>query len=451
MNKWIQIIFGINIFFNLTNLFIFAGAWVGVSLTVVGGMILLLNFGYMFVERRTLAGLLRQPIVVCLIILLFVWPVLWAIGPMFHGYGLKREIILQLLFISLTLSTAVFVIRNSYATVRRLVILCFIVTVMGMLAQLLLPSLFYRVASSAALTGEVFSYGRIAGFYVNPNNAARFIILMYILIMMSPRSVSVPHMAFYALATAGAVLLTGSRSSLLIMMVVLLAVLGLRFAFPFLRSKFSVKPERLALALGAVLGMTILLVVATPIASKYVLENTEMGTKKNMAKRLEFFGSGYGGLYDNLQEEALGRWSTVEPYLDGFSESWFFGRGMAGYRVYRNENYIPLTPHNTIFALWLDFGVFYIVAGFGVIIYMVSSRRMREVEQHVGLFFSPILFICLMGVAFTFDSLFLQRAFYVVIGIVVALYCSPRGWFQYDSRSANQPQVGRRREMRRLR
>jgi hypothetical protein len=439
IKQWPQLLFAGNIFLNLTNLFVFAATWLGLSLQLLGMLMLVVNLFYLFHERRLVGMFFRQPVMWVLLLLFYIWPLIAAVPPMFHGYGMAREIVLQTFYMSFMLGTAVFVIRNSYARTWWLLLICFSVSVFGMLLQTYLPSIFYKLASSSSLVGGVFSYGRAGGFFANPNNAARFVILMFIFLCMFPRRLSFWFQFLLGGTTLFAVLLTASRSSLIILAAVFLTIYGFKFAFPNIRERIDLRPERLFLATCVIIVVLIGIGVAAPMTFRYMAENTDAGDNKGMANRLEFFTTGFSGFVEGVEQEAIGRWSTVEPYVEGFKESWMFGRGMAGYRTYRMENRIPLTPHNTIFASWMDYGFGYILVGLLLLVQMLVSRRMWVAQKHMGLLFYPILLICLLGVMFTFDALFTQRGIYVVFGIVVALYCAPPEWFRFDQNASQQP------------
>lgn len=393
---------------------------------------LLVNLAYLFSERALVVSLLRNKFTWGLLVLFFVWPVLGAIYPMFNGYSMKREIVLHAFYITTLLGAAVYVLRVSYARARLLVYVCFCVSIFGILAQVFLPGFFMSVAVMAEGSGEAFAFGRAAGFFVNPNVAGRFVILLYFVLMLSPKKLGALEILAVTVVSFGAVLLTASRSSLLIALVTFVYVVGHQLAVPYVRGRLSVSPGRLFLGGGGVAVIAALSVLILPTASKYVLENTDVGGTKNASTRFDFFAHGLDGFIERVEEEAVKRWYTVEPYVDGFKESWLFGRGLAGYRIYKTENYLALTPHNTVFAMWMNYGVFYIICGFTCYFAMALSPRMRLIENHLKMIFSPILFIVLMGIMFTYDGLFAQRGLYIIMGMLLALYCAPSDWLKYD-------------------
>lgn len=437
IDKYIQIAFATVIFLNLTNLFVFTSAWVGLSLQLTGGVLFLGAVFYLLWERRLLVEFLRKKIAWLLILLFFIWPLIATIPPMFQGYSLVRELVLQAFYMALILGTVLFVWKNGFVRTRWLIWVCHGVTIFGIFAEQFLPGFFYSVATKSADAVDVFAVGRAGGFHINPNNAARFTILMYILLTMSPKPQRGIVLLALSLVTFGAVLFTASRSSILIAAVVIIAVLGLKFAFPRIQHRFAVDPIRLVggLIAGGLFAMLIIAVV--PSAARYALEETAAGERRGTAERLEFFTRGASGFIEGVVREAEGRWYTVEPYLDGFQESWIMGKGTAGYRIYRLEKRIPLTPHNTIFAIWMDYGVIYLGLVFLLIGLFLFSKATRRAEQHVGLLFSVVIVLCLFGISFTFDALMNQRGFYALIGIWVALCAAPERWYAYDTALAH--------------
>ncbi|HAW18862.1 MAG TPA: hypothetical protein DCX14_01650 [Flavobacteriales bacterium] len=298
--------------------------------------------------------------------------------------------------------------------------------------------MFYSVAVLVKGSGEVFSYGRAAGFYVNPNVAGRFVILMYLVLVLSPKKLGAFEISALTAVSFAGVLLTASRSSLLIALIAFVYVVGHQLAIPYVRGRLSFNPGRIFLGSFGVAVVIILTVITLPIASKYVLENTDVGMKKDASQRFEIFANGFSGFVERVEEEALLRWYTVEPYVDGFKESWLFGRGLAGYRIYMQENNLALTPHNTIFAMWMNYGVFYVLFGVTFTLMLALGPRMRVVENHLKMIFSPIVLIVLIGIMFTYDALLAQRGLYMLIGIFLALYCAPKGWFKFDEYMSEQ-------------
>jgi hypothetical protein len=446
MRKWLQIAFTIQLFLNLTNLFVFIPPWTGIPLSLIGGLMLLLNMVYLFDERDYALELMRHKLTWALMILFFFWPVIWSAYPIISGYSLKREILLQTFYVTTLLGSAVFVRRLSYSRARLLLYVSFGVSVIGILAQALLPGLFFAIARIAEGSGEVFAYGRAAGFFVNPNVAGRFIVLFYLVLMLSAKKIGAVEMILLSLVSFCAVLFTASRSSLLIAIVVIIYVVGHRFAVPYIRGHLSFQPARFVLGGIAVLVFALLALFILPVASRFVLDKTDVGATKNASARFEMFAYGIDGFVESVENEALNRWYTVEPYVAGFDESWILGRGLAGYRIYKKEHNLLLTPHNTIFAMWLNYGVFYVLFGSVCFIAVLLSPRMRHVENHLGMSFSLILFLALIGIMFTYDGLFAQRGFYVLIGAFLAEYSAPQHWFQYDKLMAHQSFFRKRRK-----
>lgn len=428
----------IGVFFNATNLFVFLPAWSKVPLTLIGGGMLLLNLVYLFSERQVLFNLMRNKMTWLLLVLFFVWPVVGAIYPTFQGYRVVREVALQLLYTSLVLGVAVLTVRISFARVRTLVFACFFVSVFGIYVQALLPGIFGAIAILPEGSGDVFVFGRSSGFFVNPNVAGRVVILMYLVLALSSKKMGSLYILALSLVAFLAVLLTASRSSLLIALVVFAYVIGHRLVIPYVRGHFSINPVRLLSGSVLLIAFSISVLIVLPLASKYVLEETAVGTTKNLSQRFEIFAYGFAGFTERVEEEALGRWYTIEPYLDGFKESWLFGRGLAGYRIYKIENFLVLTPHNTIFAMWLNYGVFYILLASATVVIFLLSPRTRLMEKELGIVFSPILIIAVLGIMFTFDGLMDQRSFYVFIGPFLALSCVPIRWFDYNRYVAQQ-------------
>lgn len=439
MRSFFQFLFVANILLNLTNLFVFIPTWLGLSLSFVGGLGLIVNCCYLASERAILSTLLHSRLIWFILLLLLLWPITASLYPMFNGVGLAREVVLQLFYTTTLLGTVVFTLKRGFERFRDVFFFSFVVTLIGLCLQAFLPSAFVKVASLSDGVAEVFAFGRVGGFFVNPNVAARFIIFFYIILMMTSKKLSNLQVLLVTLLAFGAVMLTVSRSSLVIMFVTVLLVLGQRFGAPYIKGRMAINPVRLLLGLSLVIVAAFMAITALIIASNYILNETNLGSRSGTAKRFELMSGGVDGFKYVIEEEIRGRWYTVEPYIDGFKESWFLGSGLAGHRIYMVKHFIPLVPHNTIFCAWFDYGILYILSGcicFGIVAF---SPRMRFAESYLGLFFMPIMFIVCMSIMFTYDALFAQRGFYVMVGGIVALYLAPTEWFQFNTYVAEQP------------
>lgn len=435
MNNWLQYAFIANMLLNLTGLFAFLPGWTGVPLTLVGGAMLLLNLAYLMSQSQMVLGFFKSGITWALMLLFLIWPVFAAIMPMAKGYFLIREIILQIFYFTLLLGSIVLTLRLGFEGFRRIIGIGLCFSIFGVALQAFMPALFAAIAVVAESSGETFAYGRVGGFFINPNVAARFIIIYYILMMMSTRKLSFLCVMSYSLVTFLAVMLTASRSSLLIAVVAIVYVIVQRFGLPYFRGRMRFNSLRILLSFLAIVVISIGFLLTMVTASSFVLNETTIGSgATKTSERYELFAYGFDGFILVMKDEILGRWYTVEPYLPAFEDSWIFGRGLAGTRIFMRQNLLELIPHNTLFVAWLDYGVLYIMLGFGVFFSVALNIRMRMAERHVGLFFTPLIFIVCMGIMFTYDGFLAQRGLYISIGGILALFLADKKWLNRDGR-----------------
>lgn len=425
--------FALLVILNLTNLFVFASAWFGISLTITGGLILLGLAFYLVSERRTVASFIRNPVVIVCSILFFVWPLIYAIIPTIQGYSVKREIVLQTYYLLLFYGTITYVIRNGLLAGQRLVFVCFSITIFGIVSETFYPEFFYGIAIPGEEVAESFAYGRAGGFFINPNNGGRFVILMYLLLQLSPRPIPLTRLILLSAITFGVVLLTASRSSMAVAILAILGVFAARYAVEWADRRMMFRPERLFLSLIGLPALGLILFISLGFFGAAFANFSGLGQSAGASDRLRFFTTGFSGLVEVVEEEALVRYYTVEPYIPAFKETWTLGRGLAGYRIYRGQTGIDLTPHNTLFVLWFDYGIAYIlVVCFATYRFLVSQRT-RRAERHAGIAFSFIFVGAIFVIMFTFDALMTQRPTYVVLGFLLACSSAPPAWFQYDS------------------
>lgn len=440
MNNWLQWAFVANMFLNLTGLFAFIPGWTGLPLSVIGGGMLLINLAYLMTQSQIVSGFFRSGVIWSLMILFLIWPVFSAIMPMAKGHLLIREIILQIFYFTSILATAVLTLRIGFEGFRKFVLIGFLISIFGIWLQAAMPGLFGLIAVVSDSSGEEFAYGRIGGFFINPNVAARFVILLYIVLMMSARKLSILWILPFSVATFVAVMITASRSSLLIAVFAIAYVIVQRYGLPYIRGRMKLNFMRIICSFSAIILIAASFLFILINASNFVLNETNVGSGSTRAsQRYELFANGIDGFIYVMKEEMLGRWYTVEPYAPAFEESWILGRGLAGSRIYMRQNFLELIPHNTIFVAWLDYGVFYIMFGFGCFFYVAFNRRMRMAEKHMGLFFMPLVFVVCIGIMFTYDGFLAQRGLYILIGGMLALFLAGKKWFDYNQHLASQP------------
>lgn len=440
MNNWLQKAFVVNMFLNLTGLFAFIPGWTGLPLSFIGAGMLLLNLAYLMTQMQVVSSIFRSGVTWSLMILFLIWPISSAMMPMVTGHLLIREIVLQIFYFTSVLGSAVLTLRVGFEGFRKLILVGYLVSLFGVWLQAAMPSVFNSIAIVSDFSGEEFAYGRIGGFFINPNVAARFIILFFIIVMMSARKLSSLWIFSFSVATFLTVMITASRSSLLIAAVVIACVIIQRFGLPYIRGRMKINFLRIISSFTAIflLAAGSLFIIIT--ASNFVLNKTTLGSRATKSsQRYELFADGVDGFVYTMKQEMLGRWYTVEPYVPAFEESWILGRGLAGTRIYMRQNLLELIPHNTLFVAWLDYGVFYIIFAFGSFFYVLFNRRMRIAEKHMGLFFMPIIFIACMGIMFTYDGFLAQRGLYVLIGGLFALFLAGEKWFAYNNYLASQP------------
>lgn len=412
-------------FLVLTNLFVFFSAWTGVSLTFLGGGLALGTGAFLFLERQTASDLLRKTETKWVIVILLVWPLLYALYTMRLGVTLKREIVLQVFYVVLVLATMVYIRRSGFLSFRRLIIVSFWVSVLGIVLDLFFPGVFYRLAADGEEVVGKLAFGRAGGFFLNPNNAGRFLILMYLFILMNPRRVSIIRFTGLSTVLMLTVLLTGSRSSLLICGAAIIAVLIVKYSTSRRLGRFQVSVPRLVGSISLLGLLSIGSIFLVVKGANVILEKTEAGMRMSAASRYDMFTTGMEGFVDTFLAEAGGRFETVTPYLERFRDSYLIGNGMAGMRIYKERNGISLVPHNTFFLLAFDYGILYPIVLTALAVLYCFGRTIRRAEFVTGLAFSPIFMAVLLLISFTYDALFSTRGMYIVFGALLALRVCP--------------------------
>lgn len=432
MHLLLKYLFATLIILNITNLFVFTSTWLNLSLTLIGGLIIVANSIYLFTYRDMVFSILRKPAVQVALVLFLIWPVLWVGLSFFKGYTLYREIVLQFYYAFLFLGTIVFILREGWQYFRKIIIIAFGISIFGMVLDMFFPAVFAAIAASAAEDGLQTMFGRANGFFLNPNNAGRFLILMYVLCVMKYGKISKPFFLGISFVLPVMLLFTGSRSSLLIGAIVIALVVFLRLSGKQGRFITEFNAARIFMA-TLVLGLFCTVsIFGVALGSNWILNNTEVGMRQNASLRYEMFTGGSGQFFQAVRNEIEGRFYTLEPYNERLKDSFILGNGTAGMRIYRAINNISLTPHNTLYLLLFDYGILYLISFVVAMLALCFSRKMRRAEKYMGFMFSFVFLVAFTLIFFTFEAMLTIRGTYVVIGAIIALRIADEQFFQKD-------------------
>lgn len=425
MNFIKNLMFSCVAFLVLTHFFAFASALINMSLTIFGAALIVATVFYVFSELQTVKLVSRTIEFRWACLLFLVWPLVYAFVSLYRGAPLLRETVLQFFYLLLVLGVMVYIRKNGFKSFSRVVHFSFWFSVLGIVLDMFFPNVFFQLVLKNPDLVEKMSFGRAGGFYLNPNQAGRFLIFMYLIILMRRKSGGLLYFLFLSAVLLVCVILTGSRSGLLICGMVVSTVIILRYSAALQRGQFKLKFNRLigsGLLLSLLAGVGVAMIV---FGSNLLLEKTKIGQQVNSSKRMDMFTTGTSGFVDSLIEQAQGRFYTLDPYWGRFKESFLWGNGLSGMRIYKFGNGIELVPHNTFFVLIFDYGLLYLVVLSLATVRYCMGRRIRLAEYNCGFFFSVVTLMSIILICFTYEGLPTTRGFYVVLGCMLALRAFP--------------------------
>lgn len=264
------------------------------------------------------------------------------------------------------------------AWLRFVIALALIAAAGSMVVDLVTPGAFSTVVQ------------RAAGFAENANYAA-YIVLIHCIVLLRWRSFSVKDGLVLIFAGLG-VLVTLSRSGLMLFAVVVAAYIALALLLPADPSKVRRNAIAAGIALAVGLG-----------ASVAVLSTSKILDAASSANRIEAM-LGRGAFFDSDDERLV----VLRQYSTTIEESPALGQGTA----YTKTKL--LGPHNMYVLQWVNNGVPGLVAYVGLLLSLAACcRRSWRVEG--------LMLVAIIGLAGLFSHDILdQRPFTLVLGMLIA-------------------------------
>ena len=402
-------LFSILLILNATGLFSFIAPQVGVSIGQVSLALLWLNVFYLLTKTKYLLMIVRHPwMKICLFVIL-AWPLFTAIyAPSFE----VRTIGLQLYYVTLFLCAVVYTVANGLPAMHRLVTISLFLSIFGLVMSMIAPQYFEQVSQLAEAKTRL--EGRAFGFLLQPNQLATSLVLLFIAWFSLWRWKSTGSEIMATLVFMLFVLVTGSRTGMLVasMVVLLIYVSALQ------RGKVPLK----TLVKTGVAAICFLCVV---IGTKAYISNMEYtDTRRSelferMETLLSFKLTPTGKLMDarSLQLRVMAQ----EVYWSLFNEKPILGHGLGADTYYKERGVIFLSAHSDALTTAMEYGVLYPLA-FSLLMLHLYKRNRRHQAEVILQTNSIVQFVLACLSIFIFSGgLWDSRTFYVVWGMFFAV------------------------------
>lgn len=414
-------IFFVILVLNVTGLFGFIAPQLGVTIGQVSLALLILNILYLLLMLRYSKMVFRKIGMIEWLFVLLIWPLITALyAPSFE----IREIGLQLYYFTLFSGAVVYTVANGLPSMHRLMTVSLVLTIFGMGLNLINPQYFEVVSDMAE--AKVLKQARVCGFFLQPNQLAICINLIFVGWFSLRQWKNAWFEMIVIIMFLLGVLLTGSRTGMLLAVIVVVFVL-----LPIRRNRKWVINKRYMLKLG-----TLMIALAVGIfAMKFYLAQINYTDKKEdeLINRMELMLNFKLGNEDNIKdiENVQARVDAQAFYWLLFKERPFFGHGFGAEAYYKEIGNIFMSAHSDTLTFAVEYGVFYPVVFILLLLSIYFKRNRRDIEgvfetNTIGQFIAVMIPITLVA------SIRDTRTSYVVLGMMFAATYYSKGIFRYD-------------------
>lgn len=335
-----------------TGIFRFIAVPFGVPIYIVSGILLLFNLFY--VLKRIREFRFNHKRILPWVLLLLVWPLF----SFFYSVGGDLRAALVLLNSFLIFAGVNILIRSGQIAVfQRALSVSLVLTYIGALLNLMWPVLFIEVARLA--DAYVLTMGRPGGFYLQPNDLAINIVLLFAGKLALDRGDHPIRNAVTVGMVVLTVLLSGSRAGLLAVGMVLMFDLIGRL----IKGAAWGRIERSTLKY---LAFLVFMSVGVLFLANWVLvllKSTADLVPGGLVDRLDAFLSfrlSYDG--NGIQTQSISdRWEAQLNYLRLIAELPITGHGIGSEQLYLAIGKIPLSSHSSFLSMAFEYGLPYAV------------------------------------------------------------------------------------------
>lgn len=412
-------IFFVVLLLNLTGLFSFIAPLFGVNIAIVSLVLLALNCFYLTVNYKVALRVFRKKHILYWFIFLVCWPLLATTYAQVKNF---RELVLQMYYFTLLFATAIYLLRNGFKAFHRLVTVAVAVTIFGLILSLFMEDFFQSVAS---ITYNDLEYGgRAYGFFMQPNQAARNFILLFIAWFAGLRKTKT-HIVFLSLlGLLVLVSLTGSRGGFVVAFAAVFLIFinkSIRVRKPF---KILILPKyiiTLLLVLGCFLA-------CIPLVLNFLSANLPKQVSSfDVTDRIKAISQMKLAEEDSKGRSTIaGRLEVFERYLAMIYEHPILGNGFGSTTIFQDEGILGRSSHNQYLEIAFETGVFRLVFYLFLLVAIHIDPRRKRIEQslHTNSYVQFLTVVVLAGMVS--NTVLDSRVLYCVLGCFIAMLISPK-------------------------
>jgi O-antigen ligase len=393
---------------NVTGLFSFVAPPLGVSIGQVSLVLLGISLLYLVSKARDSATILLRGGVGGWLFLLLIWP----LGTVLYAPALEaRDVGLQLYFFTLFLGAIVYASTNGLVAMRRVLSLSLAITIVGLVLSMLAPTYFAGVAELAGAT-DYPKEVRATGFFLQPNSLALNMGFLFIGWAALGRRKNALLEVAAILGIVVAMLLTGSRTGVLVVVIVSALTMMSWLRKGMASGRFLLK-----------VGLLVLGLVVGAIGMEYYMSQTETHglPRDDLIGRIRLLyelklSEGQSFFQDKSVQQRLGAQAV---YWQLIKQKPLLGHGLGSETYYLENGPIRLTAHSDAIALAMKYGVLYPVV-FVLLLLLLYKRRARRGVSGTFHTSSVGQFVVVSALLFAISTIADLHVFYVVLGMFFA-------------------------------
>ena len=418
------------LFLNLSETYRVILYYTNIPSVVISAITTIFSLIYILCNTKYLAMFLKRKLFNYWLILIFVIPTISIIINHYRGlikigdmwYWLSFNALFAFLYVCSVIISYVLPLK----TIKNLMWVCIGTTLVGFVVNVISPEMIRRMGELTGSTLAFVVYGsdesRNMSFFAHPNTAAFSIVCYFIFLFttFTDKLYSIKYYIFCAALLMAMVAITGSRTSLIISVIMLFLYIRPLIAKTInLRYKKNAGSVKLTLysflVVGAIFGIGIL----------YVLSLTGKANSSG-SSRYSIFSSLFDPSKDVKDESIEERTSILGVYFRYIYDSIYLGYGPAIRDNKIDRGQFDNVSQNTYVEETFIYGIFYAIyyAYINLKTYLIAKKwwyKRNMVYNTLAVF---MLFLFIMN--FSVNDLFWNRAIVITLGLIVGIYLRNR-------------------------
>jgi O-antigen ligase len=389
----------VTILVTLTKTYVVFAHFLGVSVAIITGLFFLINLFiltnhiFLFKNKKGLFILFQFLI----IIPLFVSFINLNFSP--------SALLLQFFYFSQVGIGAVAVLgyRN---TISKAVSVAIIVNFIAALASMFSPESF--MAMGEIISARYFYGGRAIGFFLQPNSLGLATAVIYILmVFLCDKNKQLKLLPFVLITS----ILTGSRSAIIILMVLLL----IKFWFMFREKKLSFSRIIKPVFKFSFLIAALVIIFLNTNYSRVLFEDIRYN---QLISRIEFFLEFNS---DKIQEDGslADRAEYQRSYLNNLNSFILKGNGIGTQQDARAQNILKGSAHQAFLDILFQGGLFYLLSYLVVLFYILRIFIKNKKYDKYKARFALMVFAFMFIISFVSTGILNMRELYLTLGILI--------------------------------